>query len=170
MRFVLRPGIRLWPIALSTMLLLAGPALAEQPSQAQKAAIRQACSADYQAHCASVPTGGAAALSCLQQNMTSLAAPCRQAVAAVGGAAASAPATGAPSAPPAAATPVSPTAPRVSARQEAMLLRQSCGVDFRRYCSGVPFGGGRVIACLEGNADRLSPGCGSALQALRESR
>jgi Cysteine rich repeat len=120
-----------------------------------------------------VPTGGSAALNCLKQNMSSLSAPCQQAVgAASGGAAAGAAAT----APTTAAAPVQPApaaaapAVSVSPRQEAMLLRQACGVDFRRYCSGVPFGGGRVLACLEGNADRLSPRCGSALQAMRQGR
>jgi hypothetical protein len=67
------------------------PGVAQQPAQAaptqgQVAAIRQACRADYQAHCASVPTGGSAALACLQQNAQSLSAPCQQALGAVGGA------------------------------------------------------------------------------------
>jgi hypothetical protein len=40
---------------------LAAPALAQQPTSAQAGAIRQACRDDYQAHCASVHTGGSAA-------------------------------------------------------------------------------------------------------------
>jgi hypothetical protein len=162
----------------AVLLMLAPPTLAQQPSQAQIGAIRQACRADYQAYCASVPTGGAAALNCLKGNMASLSAPCRQAVGtASGGAAAgstsTAPATAATPAQPAPspAAPAAPmTAPVMSPRQEAMLLRQACGFDFRRYCSGVPFGGGRVLACLEGNADRLSPRCGTALQAMRQGQ
>ncbi len=159
------------------LLLFAMPALAQQPSQAQIAAIRQGCRADYQAYCASVPTGGAAALNCLKQNVASLSAPCQHAVgAASGGAAASstatAPATAAATAQPGPpAAPAAPmAAPAMSPRQEAMLLRQACGFDFRRYCSGVPLGGGRVLACLQGNADRLSPRCGSALQAMRQGQ
>jgi hypothetical protein len=61
-------------------------------------------------------------------------------------------------------------APAMSPRQEAFLLRQYCGPDFRRYCSGVPFGGGRIVACLKGNADRLSARCGGALAAMRRGR
>ena len=43
-------------------------ASAQQPTSAQASAIRSACRADYQANCAGVPTGGEAALACLQQN------------------------------------------------------------------------------------------------------
>jgi hypothetical protein len=155
------------------LVMLGAPAFAQAPSQAQAAAIRQACRADYQAHCASVPTGGSAALTCLQQNMASLSAPCRQAVGAVGGAASSAPAApaaGTAPAQPAPAAAAPPPKAQMSPRQRAALLRQACGFDFRRYCNGIPIGGGRVIACLEGNADRISPRCGSALQAMRGSR
>lgn len=165
-----------WRLPLPVVLLLVTlcpPVFAQAPSQAQVAAIRQACRADYQAHCASVPTGGSAALNCLQQNMASLSAPCQRAVGAVGGAAGSAPsapATGAAPAQPAPAAAAPPPKAQLSPRQRAALLRQACGFDFRRYCNGIPFGGGRVIACLEGNADRISPRCGSALRAMRGAR
>ena len=39
----------------------------KKPSSAQVTAIRSACRNDYQKNCAGVPTGGAAALSCLQK-------------------------------------------------------------------------------------------------------
>jgi hypothetical protein len=48
-------------------------------------------------------------------------------------------------------------------RQEIMIVRQTCGPDFRRLCGSVPLGGGRGIACLRANAASLSPGCQSAL-------
>jgi hypothetical protein len=159
----------------AALLLSAAPAPAQQPSQAPVNAIRQACRSDYEAHCANVPTGGAASLNCLKENLSSLSAPCRQAVGAASGGAAAAPAP-APAAPPAAAAAAAapaaaaPAPSPMSPRQELVRVRQACGYDFRRYCSGVPFGGGRVIACLEGNADRLSPRCGSTLQTLREGR
>ena len=60
---------------------------AQQPTAAQGNAIRAACRADYQANCASVPTGGAAALACLQQNASRTSAACRQALSAVDSAA-----------------------------------------------------------------------------------
>src|SRR5947209_11962624 len=72
------------------------PAIAQQPSQAQINAVRQACPADYQTYCSNVPTGGAASLACLKQNAQSLSGPCRQAVAAIGSPAPAAPATTAP--------------------------------------------------------------------------
>ncbi len=73
-----------WAAAL-WIALLSQAAVAQPPSQAQVGAIRQACRADYQAHCASVPTGGSAALACLQGNTEQLSGACRQAVEAAGG-------------------------------------------------------------------------------------
>jgi hypothetical protein len=87
---------------------LALPAQAQQPTSAQASAIRQACRADYQAHCASVPTGGSAALACLQQNAASLSPGCQQALkSASGGGAAATPQTS--TARPAAAAPAVPS-------------------------------------------------------------
>ena len=45
-------------------------------------------------------------------------------------------------------------------------LRQACMADYMQYCRGVPFGGGRVLRCLNGHVDQLSQGCFQAL-ALR---
>jgi Cysteine rich repeat len=165
-----------------------GLALAQQPNQAQINTIRQACRADYQTHCASVPTGGPEALTCLKENAASLSAPCQRAVAAVSGSTPSvqgrrpAAATAAPSpaapvtvAPaPAAPTPAVPayqtSPPPMSPRQEAFLLRRACGQDFRAYCGDVPPGGGRIIACLEANGPSLSRQCRSALISARQGR
>ena len=69
----------------AAVFALAAPVEAQQPTQAQASAIRQACRADYQSHCASVSPGGTAALQCLQQNAAALSAPCQQSLAAVGG-------------------------------------------------------------------------------------
>ncbi len=63
----------------------AAGAPAKKPSSAQVAAIRSACRADYQKTCAGVPTGGAAALNCLETNKSKLSAGCQQAVNAAGG-------------------------------------------------------------------------------------
>src|SRR5947208_1172451 len=59
------------------------PAEAQQPSQAQLSAIRSGCRGDYKAHCSSVPTGGAAALQCLQQHAAQTSAGCQQQLRAV---------------------------------------------------------------------------------------
>jgi hypothetical protein len=76
----------------------AAPAFAQAPTDTQRSAIRSECRSDYEAHCASVPPGGAASLQCLQKNMSSLSAACQSAVRAV-----EAPATPKAEAPPAAA-------------------------------------------------------------------
>jgi hypothetical protein len=145
---------------------LVSPAVAQQPNQAQISAIRQACAADYQTYCSNVPTGGSASLACLKQNAQSLSEPCRQAVAAIGSPAPAAPATTAP----ATAAPAARTYPPMSRRQEAMLLRRACGMDYRTYCSAVPLGGGRVIECLRENGPSLSRQCRSALMSARQGR
>src|ERR1700759_1670538 len=68
---------------LAFALALATPALAQAPSEAQRAAIKSNCRNDYMAHCSSIPPGGAASLQCLQQNMASLSSACASAVKAV---------------------------------------------------------------------------------------
>jgi hypothetical protein len=104
-------------------------ALAQKPSQAQINAMRQSCRGDYMAHCSTVPTGGAAALNCLKQNLANLSPACQNAVdaiapatsASIGPAGRAAPAMPAPSAPAAGATTASspaanaPAAPTVAA-------------------------------------------------------
>ena len=153
-------------VAVAVLLLTAFPGStnAQQPSQAQADAIRQSCRNDYQAHCASVPTGGSAALQCLKQNLPSLSPSCQAAV--------NATQSGATSRPPAAAssgaTVAPPTAPpAMSLREEAALMRNDCGVDFRTFCRGVPLGGGRALACLADHSESLSPPCRDALAAAR---
>src|SRR5216683_7080945 len=59
------------------------PAFSQVPTDAQRSAIRSECRSDYEAHCASVPPGGAASLQCLQKNMSSLSSGCQTAVRAV---------------------------------------------------------------------------------------
>ena len=51
-------------------------------------------------------------------------------------------------------------------RTQAVPLRQACFADYMRFCRGTPFGGGRVLACLNGHADQLTQTCFQAL-ALR---
>ena len=165
--------LRQIPPGLALILALAAPAAAQQASQAQQNAIRQACPADYRAHCSNVQAAGRAAFDCLQRNVTSLSPACQQAVRAVG--ASTAPGgTSSSSAAPAPAAPQSTGSPQYAApmpmREQMMLLRQSCAGDFRALCSGVPLGGGRAIACLRANAQSLSPQCGQALIAARGGR
>jgi hypothetical protein len=149
--------------ALLLGIIAAHPAAAQSSAQAN--AIRQSCRADYQAYCASVPTGGSAALECLQQNAARLSPSCQQAVGAVGGTHPSpspqqSPAHGATPPPPA---PLSP-------RERAAMMRQACGADYRTWCRGVRPGGGQALECLESHGQSLSPGCQRALMTFRQSR
>ena len=143
--------------------VLAVNVAAQQPTQAQADAIRQSCRNDYQAHCASVPPGGSAALQCLKQSLSSLSPGCQSAVNATQSGAAPSPAaaSGAAGAHPPLAPPV------MSLREQAALMRTTCGVDFRAFCRGVQLGGGRALACLADHNESLSPPCRRALAAAR---
>lgn len=70
--------------ALAGFSALAEPAVPQRPTQSEIAAIRQACRADYRAHCKDVPTGGAAALACLRRNASSVSPACQGALGAIG--------------------------------------------------------------------------------------
>src|SRR5882724_10152345 len=85
----------------TVLFAVATPAFSQAPTDAQRNAIRSECRSDYEAHCASIPPGGAASLQCLQKNMSSLSSGCQTAVRAVEAPAAAAPkAESAPSAAP----------------------------------------------------------------------
>jgi len=140
---------------------------ARKPSSAQIAAIRSSCRADYPKVCAGVPTGGEAALSCLEKSKAKVSASCQQALNAASGGGA-APATGG-----AAATATAPAAAPAAApalvlrpmrpREELFVLRSACGGDVRALCGGIPVGGGRIIQCLASQAASISPACKEVL-------
>jgi hypothetical protein len=145
---------------------------AKKPDNAQVAAIRGACRSDYQRVCAGVPTGGSAALQCLEKNKSKVSAPCQQALGAAGGGAATSAAgganpaasataapAGAPAAAPAPALVLRPLRPR----EEILVLRSACGGDVRSLCGGVQPGGGRIVQCLATKAASLSPACKEVL-------
>ncbi|MBY2967867.1 hypothetical protein [Rhizobium leguminosarum] len=137
---------------------------AHQPTQAQRNAVKSACQRDFMAQCSGVTPGGTEALSCLQQHNAALSAPCQQAVAALGGSTGGGSAGSTPAGGGAAATVATTPAPRTmmpafSPREELMVLRETCGSDFRALCRMVPLGGGRGIACLRDNLQRVSPAC-----------
>jgi hypothetical protein len=142
--------------------------MAKKPSGSQIAAVRSACRSDYQRNCAGVPTGGAAALQCLQKNKSKLSANCEQAVSAASGGAATPAAAGVPSAAAPGAAPAAPPAPAfvlrpMRPREELFVLRSACGGDVRALCAGVQPGGGRLIQCLATQAASLSPACKDVL-------
>ncbi len=90
------------------------PTAAQQPTQAQRDALRAACRSDFMANCASVQPGGKEALECLQRHDPKLSAPCRSVVNAIAtpasSAAAPAPTAATPSKPSDASAPAQPTA------------------------------------------------------------
>src|SRR6266571_1783910 len=70
-------------LIVTALFAVATPAFSQAPTDAQRRAIRSECRSDYEAHCASIPPGGAASLQCLQKNMSSLSSGCQTAVRAV---------------------------------------------------------------------------------------
>jgi hypothetical protein len=155
----------------SLMSVVAAPALAQGPSEAQREAIKTDCRNDYIAHCSSVPPGGEASLQCLAKNMSSLSPSCQAAVRAVEApAAAAAPK---PAAAPAAATPTPSPTPKAAASTTAKqpssaqvaAIRSACQSDYPKVCAGVPPGGAPALQCLEKNKARVSAGCQQAVNA-----
>jgi outer membrane biosynthesis protein TonB len=76
------------------------PALAQQPSEEQIAAVRASCRSDFLSYCAGVPRGGAEALQCLKRNAAQLSPACQAAVNAIAAAAPKPEPKPAPAAPP----------------------------------------------------------------------
>src|SRR5690242_15160245 len=84
--------------------LTLAPTAAQQPTQAQRDALRSACRSDVMANCASVQPGGREALECLLRDEPKLTPPCRSAVNAI-----TTPASGTAAPAPTAATPPKPS-------------------------------------------------------------
>src|SRR5215469_8652888 len=181
-------GAWLSTVLFATSGLFVTEALAQAPTDAQRAAIKSQCRSDYMAHCSSVPPGGAASLQCLQQNMASLSSACASAVKAV-----SAPSEtkaepaatpkeetkSEPAAAPAAAEPAKTEAePATKSSAKAAsapagkpssaqisAIKSNCRSDYPKVCAGVPTGGAPALQCLEKNEAKLSASCKKAVMA-----
>ena len=167
-------------LIVTALFAVATPAFSQAPTDAQRSAIRSECRADYEAHCASVPPGGAASLQCLQKNMSSLSSSCQTAVRAVEAPAASkaepAPAA-ATTAKPAAETAAKPAAESAAPKAaesaaakkpsdaQVAAIRSACRSDYQKVCAGVPTGGAPALQCLEKNKSKLSGNCQQAVNA-----
>src|SRR5258708_1675912 len=159
----------------TTIFMVVTPTFSQAPTDAQRSAIRSECRSDYEAHCASIPPGGAASLQCLQKNMSSLSPGCQTAVRAVEAPAApkaeSAPAAA--PAKPAAETAAPAAAPKAAASGAAKkpssaqiaAVRSACRSDYQKVCAGVPTGGAPALQCLEKNKAKVSPSCEKAVTA-----
>jgi Cysteine rich repeat len=154
------------------LLALSGacaPLAAQQLTDAQRSAIKSACRGDYQSVCADVPPGTRDALQCLLQHSQQVSSGCQAALAPAaaspGAASAASSAAAAPAAAAGSAPAAVPPAHPLSPREEAHVLRVQCGADFQKFCSSVPLGAGRGVACLREHASNLTPACRSALQS-----
>src|SRR3982074_2203711 len=142
--------LKRWALLVTAIFMVAMPAFSQAPTDAQRNAIRSECRADYQAHCASVPPGGAASLQCLQKNMSSLSSGSQTADTAK-------PAeTAAPAAAPKAAA---STAAKKPSDAQVAAIRSACRSDYQKVCAGVPTGGAPALQCLEKNKSKLSGNC-----------
>lgn len=63
--------------------LLCNPVAAQQPTQAQRDAIRSSCRSDFMANCSGVQPGGKDAFDCLKRNLGKLSGGCQAAVGAI---------------------------------------------------------------------------------------
>ena len=158
-------------------------ASAQQPTQAQRDAIRAVCRADFMANCSGVQPGGKEAFACLLRNDAKLSPSCRAAVNAAApkpaepaaAAAPAAPATAAPAqsetAPPDAqverAPPGIQVAPAEAQNEGLKSVQQACTLnDFVAHCSWIAPNNPEILQCLKANAADLSPNCQAAVQSL----
>ena len=74
---------RVWAGISALLLLSVTTAQAQQPSQAQRDAVRQSCRSDFIANCSGDTPGGKDALDCLKRNLTNLSSACQAAVSAL---------------------------------------------------------------------------------------
>ena len=56
----------------------------------------------------------------------------------------------------------------VLAQEMTAEQRSACMGDYEKYCKGVTPGGGRIIACLAKESDKLTPACKKVLTAAEK--
>jgi hypothetical protein len=163
------------------LALLLDRAAAQQPTEAQRDAIRAACRSDFVANCSGVQPGGKEAFECLLRNDAKLSPSCQAAVNAAAPkpaepAAAAAPAPIAPAGsetgpPPDAkaerAPPGIQVAPAEAQNEQLKTVQQACTLnDFVAHCSWIAPNNPEILLCLKANAADLSPNCQAAVQSL----
>ena len=57
-----------------------------------------------------------------------------------------------------------------SAQMRRQEMREACGADYKAFCADVQPGGGRIVACLEQNAAKLSASCQKEIAAHKPAR
>src|ERR1700731_4153194 len=152
-------------------------AAAQQPTEAQRDAIRAACRSDFMANCSGVQPGGKEAFECLLRNDAKLSPSCQAAVNAAAPKPAE-PAAAAPTpsetAPPATkverAPPGVQVAPAEAPNEELKTVQQACTLnDFVSHCSWIAPNNPEILLCLKANTADLSPNCQAAVQSLPAS-
>src|SRR5580700_121951 len=160
--------------AFASLVLLPSQLFAQQPTEAQRDAIRAACRADFMANCSGVQPGGREALECLIRNDAKLSPSCQTAVNAAGPKP-DEPAPAAPAnsetAPPATEVERAPpgigVAPAEAQNEELKAVQQACTLnDFVSHCSWIAPNNPEILQCLKANAADLSPNCQAAVQSL----
>ena len=53
--------------------------------------------------------------------------------------------------------------PAAFAQELTAAQRDACMGDYEKFCKGTTPGGGRIIACLNKSADKLTPACKKVL-------
>jgi len=56
----------------------------------------------------------------------------------------------------------------VLAQEMTAEQRNACMGDFEKYCKSVTPGGGRIIACLAKEGDKLTPACKKVVEAAEK--
>ena len=59
-------------------------------------------------------------------------------------------------------------APAAFAQELTAAQRDACMGDYEKYCKGVTPGGGRIIACLAKESDKITPACKKVLAAAEK--
>ena len=59
--------------------------------------------------------------------------------------------------------------PAAFAQELTAAQRDACMGDFEKYCKSVVPGGGRIIACLAKESDKLTPACKKVLEAAEKT-
>jgi hypothetical protein len=148
-------------LALSVNYAVINDALAQQPTQQQRDAIRASCRSDFIANCAGVEPGGRDAFECLLRNQSKLSDACQDAVSAVASKPAE-PAAASDAAAPAASAPQS-----TSSDDQLKSVQKACTIsDLMAHCSWLQPTNLEILLCLKANSSDLSPGCRSVVQSL----
>jgi hypothetical protein len=163
--------LKFGPLAGLLVALTIDPLAAQQPTQAQRDAIRASCRSDFIANCSGVTPGGKEALECLVRNESSLSESCRTAVNAIAekptepAAAPAEPAAPAPAR--SESAPRQQSAPAAASSEETLKsVQNACTMsDMMAHCSFIQPNNPEMVLCLKANAADLSPSCQAAVQA-----